>query len=817
ALSAIPRRARHGRGRPPPPPGRRAARRAGADPARAPRLRGGRRPHARRLGADHRLLQQAGGRVPARPAGYAGPDDERAAHGARHDHVAGQHGAPRRDPPRAGAARRPAHAHRGRGATPRRRAADGGDGAVQHPLDRDRLVADGDGAGLPARHQRHPAARARQRGGAAAPLGQPRRAADDHGVVPEGARHQVGGRADALALPQVHGARQQPRLVHGHPARDAADHRPAVPPLVPRDHVRRAPAGERGDAPDAAPVRRPDRPEHRPGDRAADRPHRRGDGARARGARQERRRRRSHVRPLVARRRALHPVPAQHGGAAHRGGERPDRHADHAGHREAARPPARAAEVRAPHELPEPLAGRDVAAPRHRGVRAHRRGGAGADGGAAARAVRAQLRRARPAAGRARRQRPGPAGVRDPRRPARRLRRGEARGGAAGRRRRGVGGDARDVGGGAGDPGRLVRGADGAAVPRSRQGPARGAALSEDGAVPRRPAAAAVRRRGVDAPAADGGLGGRPRLGGADRWPAHGARRRAPRVRRAGDAAQHGVLPRRGEARRDARRARRAAGADAARRSLQVVDGEHGRGVDAVGARAVRVPVHVAQRLGREGGRAPRAVRRGGAPGHAAPRGPRRRERGRDARALRRRPRRRGARAAQGVRRRGGHRGDARPRGRGGGRGARRHRRAAHHRAHAPGRERAGRRGADRRGAGRTALRARLDLPRARRHPPPRGGGDARHRGGLLHELHDVRRAGRVAGARDRALPGCAGRRAAERLPAGRRVDRREGCGRRGAGGAWARRDVRLPAAAPRAVVRDVPDAVQRAADERAV
>ena len=140
----------------------------------------------------------------------------------------------------------PRGARRRRGGAARRDAAGGGAHLEQHPRDRDRVVADGDGARAPAGDERH-ARSARLRD--VVVLLVPSMNPDGQQMITEWYRQGLGTRWEGGPLPWLYhhyvGPRQQPRLVHGDAAGDAARHRPAVPPLVPGGVLRRAPDGER--------------------------------------------------------------------------------------------------------------------------------------------------------------------------------------------------------------------------------------------------------------------------------------------------------------------------------------------------------------------------------------------------------------------------------------------------------------------------------------------------------------------------------------------------------------------------------------------
>ncbi len=116
---------------------------------------------------------------------------------------------------------------------------------LQHPLDRDRRLADGDGVGARARDRRgrRDEAAPRRGGAAAAAVDQPRRAGDGDRVVPEEPRHALRGRAHAVALPPLRRPRQQPRLVHADAEGDAGRHARGLPRVVPAGLARRAPDG----------------------------------------------------------------------------------------------------------------------------------------------------------------------------------------------------------------------------------------------------------------------------------------------------------------------------------------------------------------------------------------------------------------------------------------------------------------------------------------------------------------------------------------------------------------------------------------------
>ena len=129
---------------------------------------------------------------------------------------------------------------------------------LQHPLDRDRRLADGDGVGARAGHRRGRRDEAApRRGGAPAPaLDQPRRADHGDGVVPEEPRHALRGRPDAVALPPLRRPRQQPRLVHAHPEGDAGRLPRRLPRVAPAGLARRAPDGlDRARASSCRPTR----------------------------------------------------------------------------------------------------------------------------------------------------------------------------------------------------------------------------------------------------------------------------------------------------------------------------------------------------------------------------------------------------------------------------------------------------------------------------------------------------------------------------------------------------------------------------------
>ena len=148
---------------------------------------------------------------------------------------------------------------------------------LQHPLDRDRRLPDGDGVGARARHRRGRGDEAPpRRGGApAAALDQPRRPGDGDRVVPQEPRHAVRGRADAVALPPLRRPRQQPRLVHAHPEGDAGRLPRRLPRVAPAGVARRAPDGRDRAAHVRPALRGPGGPRHPPARLARREPHRR--------------------------------------------------------------------------------------------------------------------------------------------------------------------------------------------------------------------------------------------------------------------------------------------------------------------------------------------------------------------------------------------------------------------------------------------------------------------------------------------------------------------------------------------------------------
>ena len=159
-----------------------------------------------------------------------------------------------------------------RGARPGRRGQDDRPGHLLHPLDRGRLHPDGDGIRPRRRHHPGPgdARLARRRHPPPDAVDQPGRPGAGRRLVQQAARHPLRGRADALALPPLRRARQQPRLLHADPEGVAGGQRRPLPPLVPADLPRRAPDGRHRAAHVRAAAGRP----ARPGGPLADLPHR---------------------------------------------------------------------------------------------------------------------------------------------------------------------------------------------------------------------------------------------------------------------------------------------------------------------------------------------------------------------------------------------------------------------------------------------------------------------------------------------------------------------------------------------------------------
>ena len=263
-------------------PGVRRVRDAGRVPDRPSdargslRLRHGRRGRTRPLGRHPRVLH-----ADRRPHG---PDPRRhaGAHHAReplrggHDLESGEPRAARRDPALVRRTRRRPR-RRGRGAGDRGAHSGHGPAAPQHPLDGDRVLADERGTRPPPGGRRTGFDRGgdpRRRRHRAASLGESGRA--DHGdrlVVP-GEGHRLRGLGDAVPLPSLRGARQQPRLLPGCADRDAAldagDVRHGLPPDLSRPapdgvgratHLRAAVPGPHG--PEGAPAAVAVAPVHR--------------------------------------------------------------------------------------------------------------------------------------------------------------------------------------------------------------------------------------------------------------------------------------------------------------------------------------------------------------------------------------------------------------------------------------------------------------------------------------------------------------------------------------------------------------------------
>ena len=242
------------------------------------RLRSRRRFQARGRRSDLRLLPPTrGGERPAALRGvrqnvHRQADVHRLHLGAREPEAAGP--LPR-DQPQAGVRRR----HGGRSAAPCRR-------WQGHRVDRFRLARHRGGAGAARARTRVPHGDGRdagdpghppQRHPAADPRHQSRRARHGGEVVPRERGHALRSRDAAAALPEVFGARQQPRLVHAQPAGDPQCHPPAVSRVVPADRLQPAPAAPFSGAHFRAAVCRTAQPQHSRACDGGHQPHRCGD------------------------------------------------------------------------------------------------------------------------------------------------------------------------------------------------------------------------------------------------------------------------------------------------------------------------------------------------------------------------------------------------------------------------------------------------------------------------------------------------------------------------------------------------------------
>ncbi len=226
--------------------------------------RGG--PASGRLGRGARLSRapRRGLRPRHGPGGW--PDDPGAALRARDRDLGGQPRPAGRDPADEPASRRPSRAIGGGGGAAR----GSWPGHRRHGL-LDPLDGGGGDPDLPAppappRRQRctGSAARARRDGASGPPLAQPRWHPARDRVVSPAARHALRGHLSPGAVSPLRRARQQPRLVHVHPGRDAADGRASAPPLASADHARRSPDGPGGGAALRPPLHRPMGAERRP-------------------------------------------------------------------------------------------------------------------------------------------------------------------------------------------------------------------------------------------------------------------------------------------------------------------------------------------------------------------------------------------------------------------------------------------------------------------------------------------------------------------------------------------------------------------------
>ena len=103
----------------------------------------------------------------------------------------------------------------------------------------------------------------RQHDSPAHPLGQPRRHRHRRRLVQDARRQALEGHGAARALSSLRGPRQQPRLVHAQPARDARRHASLLEGVVPADRLRRAPAGRDRLALLRPALLRPAEPAHR--------------------------------------------------------------------------------------------------------------------------------------------------------------------------------------------------------------------------------------------------------------------------------------------------------------------------------------------------------------------------------------------------------------------------------------------------------------------------------------------------------------------------------------------------------------------------
>ena len=187
-------------------------------------------------------------------------------------------------------------------------------------------------------------------------------------------------RPAALDLPPLRGARQQPRLVHGHAEGDARPHARGLPRVVPAGLAGRAPDGRDRPADLHAPLRGSGGPRHPSADLARGQPHRDHHGPAARAGGQERSHPQLSIRCVLAGGDAHHRLLEEHLGPPDRGRLGAAGHSGADRGRRVVRPGQGPGRIRRAGQLPQPLAGRMVAPARHHGLRAdHLRRAAGDD------------------------------------------------------------------------------------------------------------------------------------------------------------------------------------------------------------------------------------------------------------------------------------------------------------------------------------------------------------------------------------------------------------------------------------------------------
>ena len=167
-----------------------------------------------------------------------------------------------------------------------------------------------------------------RRGPAAHAVDQPRRPGAGDRLVREAPGQRIRGRPDAVALPPLRRARQQPRLLHADPEGVTGRQRRPLSPLVSPGLCRRAPDGLDRAAHVRAATDRPAGARDPLADLPPGRPHRHQHELPARGGGQDRRRPQHDLRLLLAGRHPQHRLVEERHRPADRGGQRPHRLAD---------------------------------------------------------------------------------------------------------------------------------------------------------------------------------------------------------------------------------------------------------------------------------------------------------------------------------------------------------------------------------------------------------------------------------------------------------------------------------------------------------